>query len=282
MAELLRDFVQRTVPPMSYMIGNGILPVASKMILGGAPKTNKSYLALNMALDLARGRNIFGALYRNGQPVMPVAKPYRVLYMEQEIGENGLQERLRGKDADHPGIISGEDVSELAFYIRNRDTAFRADNEDGRKAIYDEIESVPGGVDVVFLDPMSKFHLADENSAMEMGAICRVADHIIEKFGASVVWIHHTGKEPTQADAIHRRGGDRLRGSSTLFADVDSLVLVNRRSPESAIEPVLELDFELRRGEPIRSMLVRRLRDGKVRYDPDLVLGSKRDRYSDL
>src|SRR5215472_4459339 len=182
----------KELPEVPYIIGNGVFPVGGKIILGGAPKANKSYIALNMALDLARGRDVFGATARNGKPLLPVRKRYRVLYMEQEIGEQGLQERLRGKDPDHPGIMTGEDIRDLEFFIKNRDTAFRADEVPGREAIYKEIDSVKP--DVVFLDPMAKFHLADENSAMEMSAICRVADHIIQDCGASVCWIHHAGK----------------------------------------------------------------------------------------
>jgi hypothetical protein len=47
------------------------------------------------------------------------------------------------------------------------------------------------------------------------------------------------------------------------------MIEINRRSPEDSLEPVLELSFELRRGEPIPRLFVIRRKDGVVEWMGD-------------
>lgn len=269
-SESVAKFLQRQFPVEPYLVGRGILPIQSKMVIAGGPKGNKSFLALNMAMDLALGRDLFGAYYdKEGKvPVFPVSKACRVLYIEQEIGDVGLQERFLGQDG-RPGLLTGASPQLMDFLIKTRDTSLRLDTEGGLKLLYDEVSNTKP--DVVILDPLSKFHLLDENSAQEMAVVGRVGDHFIEKSGCSVVWIHHTGKPPSSALDTPRSGGDRIRGSSAIFADVDTVVLVDLKSSEKAPEPVMLLNFILRRGRPVGEIYVRRLKDGRIHFDPELV-----------
>lgn len=260
MAETLAEFLSKEVIEMPYIIGRGILPVKGKMIVGGSPKANKSFVVLNMMLDLVRGRDIFGAEYRTGKPLMPVEKSWRVLYLEQELGEQGLLERLQGKDG-RPGLMSDIEPMGLELFIQPRDTAMRLDVPEGQDYIRNIVKTVKP--DVVVMDPMAKFHLAEENSAMEMGAVMRVCDHLVEDFGVAIILVHHVGKEDIKNP---RRGGDRLRGSSAIFGDVDTVVEVSRKSNEHHPEPILELSFELRRGEPLEPVFVQRKRDGSIEW----------------
>lgn len=274
MAEHVSVFLEREFPPLPYHIGRGILPHKSKMIIGGAPKAGKSFIALNIAIDLSLGRDLFGAYYKNKVPVFPVGRPCKVLYIEQELGELGLQERLKGHDGK-PGLLTGASPALMEFLIKSRDTAMRLDTPEGRDLLYNEVKGVKP--DVVILDPMAKFHLMDENSSQDMSVVGRVGDHFIEDTGCSVVWVHHTAKPPIKADDNPRSGGDRLRGSSATFADVDTVMLVDLKSGEKAQEPVLLLDFILRRGTPVGEIYVRRLKDGRIFFDPDLVWGGRDD-----
>jgi regulatory protein RepA len=275
MAELLSKFLEREFPIKPFIVGRGILPIESKLVIGGAPKAGKSFIAMNIAMDLALGRDLFGAYYKNGKPVFPVAKKCRVLYIEQEIGDIGLQERLRGVEGKD-GLLQGASPALMDWLIKTRDTQMRLDTDEGRDLLYQEVESVHP--DVVILDPMAKFHLLDENSAQEMSVVGRVGDHFIEKTGCSVIWVHHSSKPPSSALETPRSGGDRLRGSSAIFADVDTVMLVDLKSSEKAPEPVIQLDFILRRGTPIGSIYVRRLKDGRIFYDADLEWGGSDDK----
>lgn len=282
MAELLNDFLEKVFEAQPMLVGRGILPRQGKLIIGGAPKANKSYIAINMALDLALGQPLFNAFYSENKPVFPVYKRNKVLYIENEIGEIGLQERVKA-------ITGGCDMAGIWLYIKSRDMGLRMDTPDGRALITAEIEQVKP--DVVILDPLSKFHLSDENSAQHMSAVMRVGDHWVEDFGTSLVYIHHTG-HPNPLNP--RRGGDKLRGSTAIFADADAIILVDRKSAQNAKEPVLELSFELRRGEPMDPVYVKRMRSGVVRYEgenlamhqrqqePELVARTPRGQYDNL
>jgi hypothetical protein len=139
----------------------------------------------------------------------------------------------------------------------------RLDTPEGRDYIGQILKSIKP--DVVVADPLSKFNLSDENSSQEMGAIMRAIDHYVEDYGSAWMIVHHIGKQDPDPSK-QKRGGDRLRGSSAIFADVDTLLEVSRLSSEHSPEPVLKLSFELRRGEPIEDLFVRRARDGTVSW----------------
>lgn len=255
MAELLSDFLQRQIVVPPAVVGRGVLPVKGKCIIGGEPKANKSFLAMNLALGIATGTALFDAAYKSGTPVFPVPRARRVLYIEQEIGQYGLRQRFK------PLLAAWGISGEFPFYVKSKDTAMRMDSPEGRLAIQREIEEVRP--DVLILDPFAKFHLSDENSAQQMGAVLRVADHWIEDYNVAVVLVHHTGKENPE---YPKRGGAKLRGSSAIFGDVDTFVDVVRKSANHVKEPILQLDFELRQGEPLERVYVKRLRDGRVVY----------------
>lgn len=259
------------------MIGRGILPCSGKLFMAGSPKSNKSFLMLNIMLDIARGRRLFDASYGNGTPVLPVPQPRRVLYLEMEMGEQGLLERLRGTEG-HPGIAAGIHAEGLPLFIQSRDTAMRLDTREGR----DYIESLVKDIhpEVIVFDPFAKFNLSNENDSQEMGALMRVADHIIEDHKTAVVFVHHIGKQDPDP-AKQKRGGDRMRGSSALYGDLDTLLEVTRLSSEHTPEPVLKLSFELRRGEPLEDLFVRRLRNGTIQWlGEDFSFGGPADKAS--
>lgn len=257
MSEQISDFLTKQFPAVDHIIGRGILPVKGKLIIGGAPKTGKSFFILNVAIDLAMGRPLFNAHYSSKQAVFPVYERNRVLYIEQEVGEIGLQTRLKSLLLDEP-------MTGVNLFIKSRDTNLRMDTEKGQEAIAEEIAAVKP--DVVILDPLAKFHLVDENSSQHMGAMMRVGDGWIEKYGCAVIYVHHTGHQNPQNP---KRGGDKLRGSTAIFADADSIIIVERQSASNIKEPVLQLNFELRRGEPLEAIYIKRRQSGLITYEAE-------------
>jgi len=254
MAELLTDFLTREIVHKPQIIGRGVLPSQSLAVIGGPPKHNKSYVVLNMILDLARGQNIFDAKYASGIPVLPVTKRQRVLYIEQEIGDEGMRDRLLP-------MLEGEVGVGLDIFIKSRDMDLRLDTPEGKVAIANEIAACKP--DVVIFDPLAEFQLINENSAQEMSATLRVCKRWIDAFKTSILIVHHIGK---QSEEHPKQGGDKLRGSSALFGAVDTFIGVTRKSEASHPTPILELEFEIRRGKPLHNMYVRREESGLITY----------------
>jgi RecA-family ATPase len=207
-----------------------------------------------MAISMALGQPLFKATYKSGTPVLPVTGPCKILYIEAELGPDGLQGRLRN-------IVADLNPAALEMFVTTRDTAMRLDTPEGFERIKAEVGEVRP--DVLIIDPMAKFHLQDENSAQEMGYVMRMVDHLVEDFGCAVILVHHL-KKPNEDHPA--RGGDRLRGSSAVFADVDTVVELERLSDENVKEPILKMNFEMRRGEPLESLFFKRLLSGAVVY----------------
>jgi RecA-family ATPase len=255
MPTLLYDLLTKPEIATPHLVGRGILPVKGKLVLGGNPKSNKSWIAMNLAIGLARGRAPFDALYHVDKEIFPVYAQSTVLYIEQEMGESGVQDRFK------IGLLSPERSLGLPIYFQTRDVRFRLDTPDGQQLIEEAVASCRPKV--TFLDPLAKLHGANEDSSQEMGRVLRFGDYLVEKYETALVYIHHTAKPSFENP---RRGGDRLRGSSAVFADADTIVLVDRKSGEDELEPTLELSFELRRGEPLPKQYLKRLKTGQVVY----------------
>jgi RecA-family ATPase len=229
--------------------------VGGKAIIGGAAKSNKSFVVLNAALDIAKGRPLFDAHYKDQTPVFPVSKPWKVLLFENEIGEQGLKNRLRAMVPPEEALCE--------FYIKSKDLELRFDTQEGLAAIEREICNVEP--QVVIFDPLSKYHGADENSAQEMANVMRKGDYLIQKYGVTLVYVHHTGLAAFDPQNM-RRGGARLRGSSAIFADVDTYIELANISGTHSAEPTLKLSPELRQGEPMRPQYVKRQKNGRIVY----------------
>jgi RecA-family ATPase len=256
MAELLLDFITSEDDTKPSIVGRGIIPVGGKVILGGATKTNKSFVVLNMAINLVKGQHLFGALYKNGTPVFPVTKPWRVLLFEQEVGRKGLKQRIRQ-------FVSEERALGADLWKRSKDISYKLDTTEGLNLIREDIVSTKP--DVVIFDPLSKYHSLDENSAQDMGRLMRIVDTLIKEYGCAVMFVHHTGLAVFSKENF-REGGHMLRGSSAIFADVDTYIGLTRRSNSHEAEPMLRMELELRQGEPIVPLHLKKRRNGLIEF----------------
>jgi RecA-family ATPase len=253
-SQFLFDFLNEKIKQPPSIIGRGVLPVQSKMVIGGRPKQGKSFFAINIALDLSRGRPLFGAKFPGGQDVFPVHQKHRVLYIEKEIGRYSLKERLLH-------MTQGMTIPEIEFFLIPRSSEIRLDKGANRDIVEAEIAALQPKV--VILDPFSKFHGNDENSAQEMGTIMRVMDTWMERYGCSFIIVHHIGHQDPK---FERKGGDALRGSTAIYGDIDTVILHKRMSAEHIVEPTVKLEFEIRHGEPLEPLMFRRRSSGIYEY----------------
>lgn len=251
-SELLADFLTKEIEAPVNIIGRGLLPVESKLEIIGKPKLGKSFLVLNIALDLVQGRNLFGAQYPNGMPVFPVTGKHRVLYIEKEIGQYSLRDRLKS-------MSTGLDLSNLDLFVTPRDSKMSFSIKQGA-AIEAEIAEIRPKV--VILDPWAKFHSLQENDNAEMSLILSRIDELIEKYHCAFIIVHHEG----HSGEFPRSGLDAGRGATSIAGDMDSGIHFTRISSKSAKEPTFELDFDTRHGAPIENIRLKKLESGLFIY----------------
>lgn len=212
----------------SMVVEGGVLPVGGKMIIGGEPKIGKSMIVLRMLRDLAVGADLWGC------PHFRINSPHESLYFEQEIGEQMLQQRML-QIFSQIGMPERKRVNYMS-----KDMSLRLDDTAGITKIHDSIKKcLP---QVVVFDPISKFHLGDENSAQEMGLVAQRLDWLAGMLGHATVLIHHYSK-PNFDDM--RRGAQRLRGSSVFAADPDTIITIDQMT-DTRLERKWKLTFQLR------------------------------------
>ena len=249
----LGDLEQATFPEGNFIIGSKLLPANGLMVIGGPPKSYKSFVSSTLLYHLATGTNVFDTIrtlhgeQRTLEHAFPVPRPMRVLYLEQEIGFEDTRERLIG-------VLSHITPEQAALYRSNmwvysRDMSMRLDREDGCLKIESLIEAVKP--DVVCIDPLIEFHQQNENDASEMNLVFKNLDILREKHNFAAIICHHTSK-PSMHSA--KSGADLLRGTSALFGKGDSFLMLNVTNRNAGL---IAVDFTIRRGKPISPLTLK-------------------------
>lgn len=207
------DLASRTAP-LSWIV-EGLFLEAGAGILGGAPKSCKSFLALDLCVAIASGSSCAGCFRVLSQG------PVVVLCAE-----------------DPHAVIS----SRLAALSRSRG---RTLGELPLEVIVDSVH-LPDGLDrleatlatfkprLLLLDPLIRLHRADENSASEMSVILDGLRKLARASKTAILLVHHARK------AAAGNGGAGLRGSSDLHAFGDSNLYLRKLSQDSVLELKIE------------------------------------------
>jgi hypothetical protein len=183
------EFADR--PPPEWIIQD-ILPKGELAVLFGESGSGKSFIALDMAMSIARG------IDWNGNPV----KQGRVVYIAAESA-GGMRNRLRAYAEHHQCSLEGVPLLILPSTPNLLDTADSA-------ALTASIEA-SGICDVVFIDTLAQTTPGgDENSATDMGKAISNCKKIHQATGAIVVPVHHAGKDLTKG----ARGWSGLRAAA--------------------------------------------------------------------
>lgn len=193
----IANFSQQT--PQDYIIKN-VVPKADLVVLFGESGSGKSFLALDQAFSIARGIFWNGFKTRQGN----------VAYVCAE-GAGGFRKRAVAY-AQHYGV----DLAKIPLFVL-ADQPNLLDIKDAA-ALGDAIHSI-GDVAVVFIDTFAQTTPgANENSAEDIGKALSHCRSIRKKTGATVILVHHAGKDLTKG----------ARGWSGLRAAADAEIEVSR------------------------------------------------------
>ena len=178
-------------------------------IVGGEPKSCKSFLVLDMAVAVA-----------SGSPCLrhfPVAQTGRVLLYAAEDAPLVVRQRLEGICS-----LSQLNLTQLDIQVITA-PSLRLDNIEDQKRLRDTVDQLRPKL--LLLDPFVRLHRIDENLSSEVAAILGYLRSLQRLFKLAVVVVHHAKKA-----AHHIRAGQALRGSSEFHAWGDSNLYIKRRA----------------------------------------------------
>jgi len=176
----------------------------------GPPKQGKSFLALQVALAVAQGRDFLGQK----------SVPGTVWYLQLDTSEAIWRARIQrldegGEDMTGPVLLAHPADIPRPYNISTM--AFQAFVRDALK----ECDPV-----LVIVDVLRKVHSADENDSTEMKRVFDILGELFE--GRSLFLVHHTKK--IKEDTENPDPNNVSRGSSFITGDADALwLLFNRK-----------------------------------------------------
>ena len=207
----------------------GLIPCGALVAVLGDSNSGKSAFALDLACAVASGRSYRGWRTQRGA----------VLWLALEAAR-GAKARIRAQQLTErlcPG-------APLGLWTRALDLLDPRDAAD--VAEQGKLLSTATGqpLALVVIDTLARAHQGDENDSQAMGLIIRHAEGIKAATGATVLLIHHVGKDAS-------RGG---RGHSSLRAALDAELVVEgqARAPRVVrvtksrdLEPAPDFGFTL-------------------------------------
>lgn len=196
-------------PTYEYLI-KGVLTRNEVSMLLGASQSGKSFLAIEVAMCVARGVDFFGHKARQGG----------VIY---QAGESAAGVRRKRFPAYRRHYNVGRDplpvvLLEQPVDFYNSDEQVDAFIEECR--YWGGTFNVP--LELIVIDTFNKATPgANENDGKDMGMVLARCDRVRRATGANVMLVHHMNADGTKA-----------RGHTSLFANVENVILV-RKVPDS-------------------------------------------------
>jgi len=193
--------------PRRWMI-EGLWGASAVGLVGGAPKSCKSWLGLDMAVSVATATPCIERF--------EVLEPGVALVYLAEDALSTVRERVSGI-ARRRGL----DLSRIELHVITA-PSLRLDRAEDRHQLLETVCRL--GARFLLLDPLVRLHGADENNATEMAQLLSYLRDLQRQLDLSIVIVHHTRKHvPSGVQA-----GQGLRGSSDLHAFGDSNLYLRR------------------------------------------------------
>lgn len=172
-----------------------IIPVDAFGVIYGPSGAYKSFCAMDMSACIAAAMNWHGH---------DVDEPGHVLYIGAE-GASGLHLRKKAWEIRNQRQLTNLAILGMAVTINS-------DDHNALIGLCDElVEELDQPIRLIVIDTLARSFQGEENSATDMGDFVNACDHIREVTGATILVVHHSGKDAEKG----------ARGSSALRAACD-------------------------------------------------------------
>lgn len=195
---------------------DGFIVKGDQVMIAGAPKAGKTWLALQLALAAASG----GQFLR-----WKAAEPLKTLYINMEVGEHMWAKRVALQVGGVENALPYAD----RFYSMNDVRSIDVLDPEARRGLAERIRR--GGYEFVVIDVLSRCHYADENDnghmkqvLLALRVLCGDATHVV---------VHHSRKPPLGAEHANL-GAASIRGASSIVGEVDMAMTLVVRSGQGA------------------------------------------------
>lgn len=195
---------------------DGFIVKGDQVMIAGAPKAGKTWLALQLALAAASG----GQFLR-----WKAAEPLKTLYINMEVGEHMWAKRVALQVGGVENALPYAD----RFYSMNDVRSIDVLDPEARRGLAERIRR--GGYEFIVIDVLSRCHYADENDnghmkqvLLALRVLCGDATHVV---------VHHSRKPPLGAEHANL-GAASIRGASSIVGEVDMAMTLVVRSGQGA------------------------------------------------
>lgn len=185
--------------------------------LHGAPKGGKSVFALYTSLAVAVGNWSSGVW--DLPEAVSAAGPPNVLYISFEDSPLLIVQRaykyLNGMGYDGRTLPAN-------FHLCDN-PALLLDTDQGNELLRNKIAEIKA--DLIVIDTLSYIHQAeDENSSADVKPLMANLKRIVRELNVSILYIHHSRKGGSGAEAQESASVERARGSSVISAAADVII----------------------------------------------------------
>ena len=208
------------MPPPSWLI-HEMLVEDGLTILYGDPGAGKSFISLDMGLRLAHGMDWHGK----------ATKPTGVLYIAGE-GVRGIGKRIKGWRMKH-----GMEGVEAPFLLLPVAVEILDEAQRGKllRTIDAAVARAGFHIGLIEIDTVSRaLSGADENGQEAMGQFVKACDAIRRHANASVLGVHHSGKDKDKG----------MRGSTVLLGACDASIRVSKTEAMVTLKVEKQKDAE--------------------------------------
>jgi RecA-family ATPase len=243
-------FMANPPPPMQWLV-DGLVPDNSFIVLGGAPKTCKSWMALDIGISLALREPCFS------RSDFTVQCQRSVLFIMLEDAATNIYGRVRAI-----GRSKGADVKalqEAPLYFRFSKELDLGDGTQVRTLANRISESIPN-LGLVIIDPFRNAHGLDENDSNSVRQLTDNIRDLRDITGASILITHHLRKMSKQDK---ENPGFALRGSGAIYGAVDGLITLADEPKTASAEWLNHVKIRIKAGkEPDPFLLTLEVSDG--------------------